>query len=349
MMAEEKFIGICASPLLMFSYSDPDSPSSQANIRELLNLTEDRPELNINKNQRCSYYSSLGCLMTISEDYKVNLLNPLDHHRAQIKLPDINMVKTSVEGINSGLMRRYDDMITKFVLSSNPFSSLECLVLVSYATATVTGWGFCRLGEDTWTYVAWTPILDLIYHNGQFYAMDFSGKILVCDVEDPKQPKTTILLSKKIPMVPMYGQTTSQSLYMVESAGALLVVLQSRPRIGSIETTRFKVFEVPFGREQGWEWSDLEVKNLENRSLFLGCESSSFSVDGSDYYSAGCKANCIYFNTKWWEWLSIPNSNFAPAVFIFNMEEEKVEQLSVPNILQAPLHTSWIQPQPPSS
>ncbi|KAM5560568.1 F-box protein [Rosa sericea] len=369
------------SPLLMVS--GWDGSSTEANIRKLVHLKDrpeiyrklvhlkDRPEIYMNcKKQRCFYYSSLGWLMSISEDFKVSLLNPFDHH-ARIKLPDINMLKASVGEVKLPRVLHYDRMISKFVLSSCPFSSSDCIVVVSYEMVIGNGWGFCRLGDDKWTHVSWCLLMDLAYYNGQLYAVDIKGNILICDIQDLEQPKTSILLSKGIPMEPIYGGSR-QRIYIVESAGVLLVVLHTFEMSSSIKTIKLRVFEVPFDKTEEWEWSNLEVKNLGNKTLFLGCKNSSYSIEASEYYF-GCKPNCIYFTIEWRDWMllnSFPEINVDvvnmdvvnmeyekvvlllkgnASVFIFNMEDEKVEQLLAPTDLGLGARkTLWLQPQPPS-
>ncbi|XP_062005620.1 F-box protein At2g26160-like [Rosa rugosa] len=351
------------SPLLMVS--GWDESSTEANIRKLVHL-KGRPEIYMNyKKQRCCYYSSLGWLMSISEDFKVSLLNPFDHH-ARIKLPDINMLKASVGEVKLPRFLHYDRMISKFVLSSCPFSSSDWIVVVSYEMVIGNGWGFCRLGDDKWTHVSWYLLMDLAYYNGQLYAVDIEGNILICDIQDLEQPKTSILLSKGIPMEPIYGGSR-QRIYIVESAGVLLVVLHTFAKSSSIKTIKLRVFEVPFDKTEEWEWSNLEVKNLGNKTLFLGCKNSSYSIEASEYYF-GCKPNCIYFTIEWLDWVllnSLPEINVDDvnmeyekaelllngnaSVFIFNMEDEKVEQLLAPTDLGlGEGETLWLQPQPPS-
>ncbi|KAL3580843.1 hypothetical protein D5086_018678 [Populus alba] len=93
--------------------------------------------------------------------------------------------------------------------------------------------------------------------------------------------------------------------YLVESKGDLLLVdmylsidtdeglsigndvVQDLVQYMSERTVRFKVFKL---NEEGKSW--IEVKNLEDRVLFLG-DDSTFSASASEL--SGCKGNCIFF------------------------------------------------------
>ncbi|KAB2637585.1 F-box protein [Pyrus ussuriensis x Pyrus communis] len=119
------------------------------------------------------------------------------------------------------------------------------------------------------------------YNLKNFYAVDPYGTILVCEIEDPMQARTRVIVPK-LPTELGFPFLCEKE-YLVESPGALLLVTRS-----FVPTVEFRVFEVPLSNG---DWSDgAEVKSLGTRTLFLGYNSS-FSVESSNY---GCKANCIY-------------------------------------------------------
>ncbi|CAL9002908.1 unnamed protein product [Prunus brigantina] len=125
------------------------------------------------KKTKQSFYSSLGWLVAVSADLKVDLLHPLSH--AQIELPDINKVRNHHQQQSfSGVP--YEFIASKFVLSSSPSWTCDYIVTVIYRI--LGGWGFWRPGEDEWTSVG-RNIMDLAYYKGQFYAVDFDGNIMV--------------------------------------------------------------------------------------------------------------------------------------------------------------------------
>lgn len=139
--------------------------------------------------------------------------------------------------------------------------------------------------------------------------MDPYGTILVCEIEDPMQARTRVIVPK-LPTELGFPFLCEKE-YLVESPGALLLVTRS-----FVPTVEFRVFEVPLSNG---DWSDgAEVKSLGTRTLFLGYNSS-FSVESSN---SGCKANCIYY------------TNHPPALFrkeeeidmgIFYMEDGRAE------------------------
>ncbi|CAL8165780.1 unnamed protein product [Prunus armeniaca] len=248
------------------------------------------------KKTKQSFYSSLGWLVAVSADLKVDLLHPLSH--AQIELPDINKVRNHHQQQSfSGVP--YEFIASKFVLSSSPSWTCDYIVTVIYRI--LGGWGFWRPGEDEWTSVG-RNIMDLAYYKGQFYAVDFDGNIMVCEIAEPEQPKMRIVVPK-VPMEPMCA-SVDQSLYLVESQGALLVVLRLRQWFSS--TTEFR------------------VKNLGDSTLFLGRHNSSFSIE--------CKKNKNFGMTwrigmgdkvKFWtdKWLSdVPLIHYEGVVELLDLD-----------------------------
>ncbi|CAN6684900.1 unnamed protein product [Malus baccata var. baccata] len=206
---------------------------------------------------------------------------------------------------------------------------------------------------------------------GRFYAVTYGGMVLVCDTEDPKQPKTRVVVPE-IPIVVKH-HSPDKKVYVVESAGDLLVVFSvqemdnfpiQRPYHTTIRewllssqkqyrTThrQFKVFKVPLS---GGSWRlDSEVKKLGNRSLFMGDNNSSFSVEASNYL--GCKANCIYYYS--YTFREVDRAGLSPLngnieMGVFNMEDGSTEQhfgspnfaLEKTNFPSAGTPCAWIQP-----
>ncbi|PRQ25819.1 hypothetical protein RchiOBHm_Chr6g0287791 [Rosa chinensis] len=253
-------------------------------------------------------FASLGWLLTVTRDQgelKFNMLHPSNHH-AQIQLP--------------GLLRCPLKNIWKFALSSNPRSTLDYIVMFQTATTL----GFCRpgLGGQGWKHLRFEGhnyIRDLTHYQGSFYVVDETGRVsVVCEIEDPKRAHLSVVA----PEIPSEEQLLGpkkgiKQLYLVESAGSLLVVLCTSYHNQYESTIGCRVFKVPFSN--GNSWSDSEVKDLGNRALFLSNSSSSFSIEGSG--NSGCKPNCIYFlNSK-------RVSPFVDLdVGIFNMEDGTIDR-----------------------
>lgn len=286
------------------------------------------------KKTKQSFYSSLGWLVAVSEDLKVDLLHPLSH--AQIELPDINKVRNHHQQQSfSGVP--YEFIASKFVLSSSPSWTCDYIVTVIYRI--LGGWGFWRPGEEEWTSVG-RNIMDLAYYKGQFYAVDFDGNIMVCEIAEPEQPKMRIVVPK-VPMEPMCA-SVDQSLYLVESQGALLVVLRLRQWFSS--TTEFRVFNVPLeGCGKCWcHWSDLQVKNLGDNTLFLGRHNSSFSIECKKNKNFVCLGNSICFTVDFCECLALTNGDMDASYFVFNMTDGKIKPCLGKRLnLRAPY--LWIQ------
>ena len=103
----------------------------------------------------------------------------------------------------------------------------------------------------------------------------------------------------------------------------------------SYGTTAFKVFEVNLGGE---EWK--ELKNLDNRALFLG-RNSSISVKASDF--SGCKANCIYFTDNFEKHWSIPGGG-GRDTGIYNMLDGSIEPHYPGDSLSCITPPMWVVP-----
>ena len=103
----------------------------------------------------------------------------------------------------------------------------------------------------------------------------------------------------------------------------------------SYGTTAFKVFEVNLGGE---EWK--ELKNLDNRALFLG-RNSSISVKASDF--SGCKANCIYFTDNFEKHWSIPGGG-GRDTGIYNMLDGSIEPHYLGDSLSCITPPMWVVP-----
>ncbi|XP_070677956.1 F-box protein At2g26160-like [Malus domestica] len=335
------------------------NPKADDAFREFYSLTKDKiHKLNLPEAKGKVCCSSLGWLIT-SRDLEFRLLHPLDH--AHIKLPKLNFSPPTMS---------YFHWVKKFVLSSSPSWTSDYTIMVLYDGNSLT---FCKPGQDK----CWTRIVlevhpvDITYYKGRFYAVTYGGMVLVCDTEDPKQPKTRVVVPE-IPIVVKH-HSPDKKIYVVESAGDLLVVFSvqemdnfpiQRPYHTTIRewlrssqkeyrTThrQFKVFKVPLS---GGSWRlDSEVKKLGNRSLFVGDNNSSFSVEASTYL--GCKANCIYYYS--YTFREVDRAGLSPLngnieMGVFNMEDGSTEQhfgspnfaLEKTNFPSAGTPCAWIQP-----
>ncbi|KAL6202115.1 hypothetical protein ACLB2K_025826 [Fragaria x ananassa] len=265
---------------------------------------------------RQSLFSSLGWLMTVSEDANViKLLHPLN--RTQIKLPKNNEFKH----------------IRSFCLSASPSLTLDFVVMVlgfDYWTHWRSGQlAFCRAKDNKWTRVdTWgneiDMYVDLTYYQEQFYVLDVQGRVLVCDIEDRKKAKMRVV----VPQIPWDIRRTPSSvdetkLHLVKSAGTLLVVIAERSRLG-FHRNMVKVFEVPFSKR---DWTYSEVKNLGNRTLFLNDSGYSFSIEAYNY--SHIKSNRVYYSS-----------------ILCNLDKGVVSNMSIFTVdeIRDPMSCLWIQP-----
>ncbi|XP_004292216.1 PREDICTED: uncharacterized protein LOC101302039 [Fragaria vesca subsp. vesca] len=253
-------------------------------------------------------FASLGWLVTLTRvegQVKLDLFHP--SNRAEIKLPD---------GVTYPLGN-----IRKFVLSSNPASTLDYTVMFQ----TFSSLAYCRPGLGQ----GWTKLMfnghnyfrDLTYYQGNLYVVEQSGKVsVVCDIEDPERAYLSVVAPEIPDQEKLLGRMKGiKDLYLVESAGSLLVVLCVFLHHQSETTVGFRVYKVPFSN--GESWSDSEVKDLGNRALFLSKSSSSFSIEVSGENSGLCKPNCIYFmNSK------TTSPYLDLDVGVFNMEDKTIDR-----------------------
>ncbi|XP_044486928.1 putative F-box protein At5g55150 [Mangifera indica] len=260
------------APLLMLA---PEKPTYQ---RGFYSFSEDLtryfilPEVN---SRRC--LSSRGWLLTIAEaDLSMALLHPFS--RFEIALPHPKTIK-DWEDFSQGCDPTLQHVvyISKFVLSTNPRRTSDYLVMVLHEYGGKVA--YCKPGDKSWTTMesSWLNH-DITCYKGQYYVINTIGQIMQCDLT------TNVLV--KVAQMPHLKYPQS-NLYIMESAGALIVVERYSETIledGPYGTTGFKVFQVDLGNNK---WT--EIKDLGNRTLFLGYNSS-FSEE-----ALYCKANCIYF------------------------------------------------------
>lgn len=267
--------------------------------------------------------SSLGWLIIASSQFSTSnskhiyLLHPFKHE--EILLPTLE-----------------SRCIKKFVLSSSPSLTLDYTVMVS--TSFPREFAFWRPKDNEWTKISseLNPLksdgrsYDIAFYKGQFYIIELDGRVLVCDIDDPKKAKARVVVTEMT--MDRVSVEQFRQFYLVESAGALLLVFRFR---GTSRSLGFRVFEVPLSTGN---WSDSkEVHSLGNRALFLSLSNSSFSIEVSDY--SGCIANCIYF-ARHLDPAYIP---MHQDLGVFSMKDEKVKPL-VKRSLSIQNPYLWIQP-----
>ncbi|XP_062021261.1 F-box protein At2g17036-like [Rosa rugosa] len=174
-------------------------------------------KLNLPEAEGNQCFSSLGWLLIAYDHaWKLTLLHPLNHTR--IELPRFS---------NSNYWRRWKyptsrpQVISKFGLLSSPSQSSDYTVILIYERKHLA---FCRPGKDeNWESIRVSSslditIVDLTCFNGECYVVDYLGEVFVLDFVNR-------IKVRRVAAPPMPGCSSRYKLYLVESAGALLVVL----------------------------------------------------------------------------------------------------------------------------
>ncbi|KAK4362494.1 hypothetical protein RND71_017735 [Anisodus tanguticus] len=158
---------------------------------------------------------SLWVGLSVGEDEgEISLLHPFSG--VQIVLPHQNTTEDYEEHQTSWLM----SFIRKAVLSASPSHTSDyVLVVIEGGMRFLSLW---RPGDLRWTRVMWEEtnhelLADLVYFNGQIYAVDYSSQVLVCDVADVVGPEPT--KSHIIAQIPPEPGDFREHLYIVESLG----------------------------------------------------------------------------------------------------------------------------------
>lgn len=261
--------------------------------------------------------TSKGWLLTLGRDLQINLLHPLLRH--QISLPPMTMFPSLIKFLCGTKENASERFIQKVVMSSElpkkisdiSSSNRSPVVMVVYHSSDILA--FVRLGDKVWTDVKVSAdddlidivygFHDIVYHKGNFYAVDFKGNIYLCCIDiDEKRggPRGTKIASLKT----RTNTDSRQQKYLVEplsGSGVLLVVRSNRDKLhkrgraraSKYRTTYFDVWRLEL------EYCDSpripsctlsRVNDLGNEAIFIG-RASSLCVPSSDII----KPNSIYF------------------------------------------------------
>lgn len=217
-----------------------------------------------------------------------------------------------------------DVYMEKVAFSSNLSNGIEGFVLL---TIHVSGkLALLKFGDKKWTIIddLPSPYDDVIFYEGEFYAVDTTGRTVVVGVENN--------LNVNVVADSVFG---GDKKILVESCGELFLV-DKHLSVGldddlgyeeevefseefdcftSERTVRFEVFKMD-GNLKKW----VEVKNLGERMLFLG-DNCSFSALASDF--TGCKGNCIFFTDP------LEDGGLkSRGIGVFDMESGSMEPLA---------------------
>ncbi|XP_048320136.2 F-box/kelch-repeat protein At1g57790 [Ziziphus jujuba] len=212
-------------------------------------------------------FLSLPWLIIVEQDFhSIFLFNPLNG--VQIELPSTSNPRILSEP------GRFLASIDKFVLSACPSKTSDYILASIHRYP--FGLSFWRPGQTPWNNAKVmmetdNDIASVIFHKGHFYGLDKGGKFfkVFLDMNDMGIKLRVLSVNKE-----KCKLTHIEDLYLVESAGALLIVSRSASWKPD-KICEFRVYEVNI------------VDGKWTRMMSLG----DFSVHALDE----CKPNCIYF------------------------------------------------------
>ncbi|KAL3498860.1 hypothetical protein ACH5RR_041592 [Cinchona calisaya] len=275
-------------PCVMLSSEDDDREFYSSMEREVVAKVS-LPNL---KGKKC--YESLGWLLVVGQQGEMSLVQPFSAHD-EIPLPHQNTFKH-----DDWLNTLREIFVEKFMLSANPCETSDFVVML--ICGSVGYLAFWRNNDQKWTKIKTrnSRYGDVKYYNGKFYAIDYMGYFVVCDISGPNRTKATIIVC-----LTRYSDNSSTALhecsinlivqnkhlYIVESSSSdnkesLLIVTRDcfanyddgqggELDSPTYDTKGFQVYEVDLLRGI-WK----EINSLGNRALFLG-HSASLSLDVS--------------------------------------------------------------------
>ncbi|XP_042506563.1 putative F-box protein At5g55150 [Macadamia integrifolia] len=288
-------------------------------------------------------WSSYGWLITLGLDMEIHLFNPFSRSRVLIRLPPQPTLPNQYDdSVSPEYVRRI--FIRKVILSSRPTLCVgndeKCMVMGIFSEYRKLA--FLRLGDEVWTPV-YTPqggINDVIYMNGQFYAIADEGKLVIVDISKP-DPKTIEIAE------PPKDYDIGARPYLVELEGELFLVgrgifveyvgVECNEPQSARETEDFEVYKFSFDDKK---WT--KVESLDNRALFVGANAS-FAIFSSNH--PGCEPNCIYFTDD--GAYGLMKDTARKDMGLFRMEIGEFDEHYVgPDILTCVCAPLWISPSP---
>lgn len=254
---------------------------------------------------------------------KLRLMDPLSKIVKVERLPDgfpkvLNLFNFKVSAISKAYGLQYVGRPNEPPTEFNELKSISIKKVVTSSSGsgeyaimaihTAGKLGYIKLGDKEWSIIndghSRSHYDDIAYHKGKFYALDFTGRVLVID-----SPLKFSEIAN-----PLRGSLHGgRYLKLVESCGDLFLV--DRSERGRIKFVVYKLVN----DKNCW----VEVKNLGGRAFFLG-DDCTFSLSAKDL--SGCKENCIYFN----EMDILEDDGDYPGydAGIFDLKDSKTRRLS---------------------
>ncbi|KMT16001.1 hypothetical protein BVRB_3g051830 [Beta vulgaris subsp. vulgaris] len=265
------------------------------------------------------YFSSKGWLIGVSR--KQALICFFDPFTGSVIKPPSHPLVEFLDGDT------WDDedfiiQFSKFVFSTRPKTGDDFEVaMVFHSAKHIVFW---RPVQQGWieSNVRLFQIDDVCFFRGEFYSIDHYSQVIAYGSEIPKKPRIVTNLKSQglIPYLPykfyIVVLETTQTLLVIHR----LVHLKRRKDINKYwNTLSFQLFEldVDTGKAR-------QVKNIGNRALFVGYNSTFFVEASSASDKRGCRPNCIYFTDDNMEyWLSSFEGG-GMDMGIFSLDQRKV-------------------------
>ncbi|XWS25967.1 hypothetical protein CRYUN_Cryun27aG0113000 [Craigia yunnanensis] len=269
--------------------------------------------------------SSSGFLIMVDETSEIIMIDP--NTNARFVLPQIPTSlapkhSTNIDSGESLETRKY--LVHKAVLSSPPdCNPHDYILMVIYGEerelAYYTAW------NQTWIKVqeAGRYYDDIIFHMGEFYAVDEYGKVILCQLGFPPN----------IEEIAMPWLHRGSKIYLVGMGDELCLVirfLKDNPTVG-YETYNFEVHWLESYDER------MHLGDLEHWAFFLG---QNESVALQTEIVKGVKGNCIYFtddNLDAYKYGVIGGHDLG----VFNRGEESFQPLQC---CQRNMQSAWPRP-----
>ncbi|VFQ66306.1 unnamed protein product [Cuscuta campestris] len=251
-------------------------------------------------------------------------------HRGDMVTRSFKVLRMEEEDDVAGAAKYNDDVQGKFKFVRVEDLGDKALFVGDSASFSITAStaNGCRPGYKGWVNVKLlSGLLDVIFYKDEFYAIDRSGQISACTIDDQGNGIIT-----ELGLVP--GWCVSPT-YLLESRGELVVVCRRPQGTHHFEVVRMEEECVGAGRRRKFKF--VMVESLGDKALFVG-ENSSLSITASA--ANRCRPNCIYFtyNEPCFGLKSI-GSNMG----VYNLGDGKVEGIDSLHSLSSssPAHCIW--------
>ncbi|KAL8106629.1 putative F-box protein At5g55150 isoform X2 [Apium graveolens] len=279
-----------------------------------------------------------GWLVTLGRDLKINLLHPLLRHQFSLP-PMLTFLRQYEYHEDYTPLDASDQFIEKVALSSKLLNkitdvgfcchqyTMSPIVMAVYGEHGYLG--FARLGDQVWTDVSVPSrcFHDIVFHKGNFYAVNTYGDVYLCCIDDdketggPRGTKNASLVTEDWHQKYLVESSSGSELFLIVRYRKTKSVKQSLSTVLTYCTKNFAVWKLDLKYHDSLEVPSCtltEEKNLGNEAIFVG-RASSLSVSSSEII----KPNSIYFTDDYCELYL--RTGGGHDMGIFDMERRTIE------------------------